>query len=486
MLDLEIALQPKQDDLWSLVDESPFIDIGYGGRRGGGKSGGMRRILLLRRLKYARTNGLIIRRTYDELYKNHIEPLWREYPIMQDWWVDKHKSIVFPNGSKLFFGYAEHEKDVDKFVGSEFGDICAEEAGLFSKRELQKLKGSCRWTGNTQFTPKMLYSFMPQGLSHFYLKRIFIDREYEATEDPAQFAFVEAYGWDNVEWCRKLLAADGLTDKDFYRWSPEQRKQYFLKSDYAKVLLSLDEDLRAAWLDGSWEKFEGIVFPMLSEKVHDLDRFQLPFIPRRCKLISAVDWADSGTTAATQSAFDEADNMMTFDEYCKPNRLVSEHTHDILAMLNGHGPQEYTLMDLPVNNINQADLMSIQKEFKLAGLNTVAAHRANIEMGLNLLKEMLKVDPKRRHPFTGQMGSPRLFISKSKCPMAWQQMKELQKIVDVDTGKVKYIGRDDSLDTVRYKAMSRPKPVIVPEEDLSPDEQAALRRIEHAERAQLQ
>jgi hypothetical protein len=177
---------------------------------------------------------------------------------------------------------------------------------------------------------------------------------------------------------------------------------------------------------------------------------------------------------------------MVFDEYFKPNRLVSEHTHDILAMLNGHGPQEYTLMDLPVNNINQADLMSIQKEFKLAGLNTVAAHRAHIEMGLNLLKEMLRVDPKRRHPFTGAMGSPRLFISKKRCPNTWKQMKELQKIVDPDSGKVKYIGTDDALDTVRYTAMSRPKPVVVPEDQLSPDEAAALRRLEHAESSQQQ
>lgn len=481
MIDLDIWLQPKQDDLWHLVDESSFIDIGYGGRRGGGKSGGMRRILLLRRLKYAQTNGLIIRRTYDELYKNHIEPLFREYPFMRKWWLEKHKELQFPNGSKLFFGYAEHEKDLDKFVGSEFGDICAEEAGLFSQRELQKLKGSCRWTGNNLFTPKMLYSFMPAGRSHFYLKRIFIDRLYEGDEDPQQFAFVEAYGWDNVEWCRKLLQRDSLTEKDFYKWPDAQRKEYFLKSDYAKVLLSLDEELRSAWLDGSWDKFEGLVFPSLNDKIHDLDQFQAPFRPIRCKLFSAVDWADTGNTAATQSAFDEADNMMVFDEYCKPNRLISEHTHDVLKMLSSHGPQEYTLMDLPVNNIKQDDLMSIQKEFRLAGLTTVAAHRAHIEMGLNLLKEMLKVDPLRRHPFTGKMGSPRLFISKRRCPNAWKQMKELQKIVDLDTGKIKYIGVDDALDTVRYTAMSRPKRVVVPEEDMSPDERASLRRLEHEE-----
>ena len=453
-LEVDIWLQPKQEKLWELVDESPFTDIGYGGRRGGGKSGGIRRIHILRRLKYANTDGILLRRTRQELVDNHLIPLFREFPYMQKWWLEKDKALIFPNGSRLLFRYAEHEKDVDRLFGVEYADITAEEAGLFSKRELQKMKGSNRCVTNSQITAKTFNSFMPAGKSHFYLKEHYVD----AASRPAGVAFIEAYGWDNVEWCRKLLEAEGLTDFDFYNWTEKARKDYFLRSDYAKKLLEIeDEELRQAWIEGNWDKFEGIVFPELNEQIHNLDNFQFPFTPKACKLISAVDWAQAGTTACTQSAIDPAENMFVFDEYAKRNRLISEHTAKIKEMLFEHGAQDYTLMDLPVHVLNQDDLFSIQREFQIAGLNCLQAHRAHIEMGINLLKEMLKVDPKRKHPFTGQMGSPRLFISKKKCPVLWKQMKELQREIDLETGKVKFVGEDDSLDTVRYQAMSRPQ-----------------------------
>lgn len=453
-LDIDICLQPKQDELWKLVDDSPYTRIGYGGRRGGGKSGGVRRIQILRRLKYAGTDGILLRRTRQELVDNHLVPLFREFPYMRSWWLEKDRSLQFPNGSRLLFRYAEHESDVDKLFGVEYADITPEEAGLFSERELEKMKGSNRWTGDSGITPKMIYSFMPAGRSHFYLKQTFVDAETR----PAECAFIEAYGWDNVEWCRKLLVADGLTDTDFYEWPAEKRKAYFLTSDYGRMLLSItDETLRQAWLEGNWDQFEGIVFPELREEIHNLDKFTAVFDPKNCVLISALDWAATGTTAATQSAYDQFENLFVFDEYAAKNRLVSEHTREILKMLTSHGKQEYTLMDLPVNVLNQHDMASIQREFSMAGLFTVQAHRAHIEMGINLLKEYLKVDPNRIHPFTGQLGSPRLFISKRRCSNLWKQMKELQRMIDLETGKVKFVGEDDVLDTVRYQAMSRPQ-----------------------------
>lgn len=472
VLDFEVALQPKQDDLLKLVEDSDYTDIGYGGRRGGGKSAGWRRVMILRRLKYCGTPGLMLRRTYDELYKNHIVPLFHDFPFMQEWWSEKHKAVNFPNGSVLYFGYAQHERDVFNFVGSEFGDICPEESGLFTERELQILKGSCRFTGYIPtaeapvFIPKMFYSFMPGGVSHFYLKRVFKDMEYTPKEiaDGQRFVFLEAYGWDNVEWCRNLLAEDGKTEADFYRWPEAKRKEYFLRSEYGKTLSSItDDSLRQAWLEGSWEKFEGLVFPELCDELHNLDRFLPHFIPGNHKLVSAIDWADSGTVASLESAIDELENILALQEYSESGRLISEHCSDILGMLNGYGKQQYTLMDLPTTNINQKELLSIQDEFNRAGVRTSAAFRSNIEIGINSIKELLKVDPAHPHPFLKgadgkpALGSPRLFISHSRCPMLWKHLKELQRVIDPVSGKIKYVGTDHEPDCLRYIVMSRPR-----------------------------
>lgn len=473
VLEINVGLQPKQDELFRIIEESPCTTIGTGGRRGGGKSGGLRRIMLIRRLKYPNTDGILLRRTRQELLDNHLTPMFREWPFVRDWWVAQDKALVLPNGSRLLFRYAEHEGDVDKLFGVEYADVAPEEAGLFSQRELEKMKGSNRWPGVSPIKPCTIMSFMPAGRSHFYLKRIFVDGDYIASEDPKDFAFVETWGWDNVEHCRKQLSALGQTEKDFYSWPEEVRKEMFLNSDYGRKLLSItDTALRAAWLDGSWSTFEGLIFTELNEKDHNLDNWMPNFRGMDawhrefegigCKMISAVDWADSGQTGAEQSAIDEHENMFFFDEYAARHKTVLEHTANITAMLNSHGRQEYTLMDLPVNNINQENLFSIQDAFCRAGLKTIQAHRSNIAIGFDLLKQMLKIHPLRIHPFTKKLGSPRFFASKSRCPQLWKQMKEIQQEVDVETGKVKYIGEDDNLDPARYIAMSRPNAPTVP------------------------
>jgi hypothetical protein len=458
VLDIEIGLQPKQLQLYDLIEKTKHRFYGYGGRRGGGKSAGTRRILLARRLAYPGTDGILLRRTRQELLDNHLIPMFREWPFLREWWRADDKTIITPNGSRLLFRYAEHEQDVDKLFGVEYADIAPEEAGLFGQRELEKMKGSLRWPGTSSIKPVMLIPFMPGGRSHAYLKRIFVPPcQYEPNENPADYCFVEAVGWDNVVHCLKQLREAGKTEKDFYSWPEQTRKEWFLASEYGQMLASInDRALRDAWLNGSWDVFEGIVFPELNDALHNLDNFAPYFDGKGCRLVSAIDWADSGITGGEQAAVDPDENILIFDEYHERNLTVQEHAAGLTAMLNSHGHQDYTLMDLPVNNINQANLFSIQDAFRRAGLITIQAHRANIQVGLDLLRQMLKVDPNRVHPFTKELGSPRFFLSRRRCPHLWKQMAELQRVLDAETGKVKYIGEDDNLDPARYIAMSRP------------------------------
>src|SRR3984885_11957843 len=379
-LEIDIALQPKQWELDTLIEQSKATTFGYGGRRGGGKSGGMRRIFLRRRLDYPGTDGILLRRTYDELKDNHLTPMFREWPFIRDWWRAADKAIICPNGSRLLFRYAEHEKDVDKLFGVEYADVGPEEAGLFSQRELEKMKGSNRWPGTSPIKPIMLMSFMPGGRSQKYLKRILIDKQYEANEDPEDFCFVEAVGWDNVVHCMKQLQAAGLTEKDFYSWPEQTRKEWFLASEYGRKLRSItDKALRDAWLDGTWDVFEGQIFSELNDRLHNLDNWTAELNTQGMRLNSAIDWADSGRAGAEQAAIDTDENLFVFDEYSEHSRTVREHSIEIIAMLQSHGRQDYTLMDLPVNNINQENLFSIQDAFHRAVLQTVQAHRAKIQ-----------------------------------------------------------------------------------------------------------
>jgi hypothetical protein len=120
MIDIRVPLQPKQAKLLQLTEESPATWIGYGGARGGAKSHGARAVMLLRRLKHPGTRGLIFRRTFKQLWENHIEPLFRQYPFMRAWYHTGHRELTLPNGSSIVFGYAEHPGDIYAFQGKEY------------------------------------------------------------------------------------------------------------------------------------------------------------------------------------------------------------------------------------------------------------------------------------------------------------------------------------------------------------------------------
>lgn len=276
-LDLDICLQPKQADLWRLWNDSEVTRIGFGGARGGAKSGGGRRCMLLRRLRYPRTTGLILRRTYPDLDRSHILKLFEEYPALRSWYNEQKKCLTCPNGSRLFFGSAEHAVDLAAFYSQEYADIMPDEAQEFSQGELESLSATNRCTSNGDIQPKMIFTFMP-GVSETgipprglpYLKRVFADNDQRGVELNQKWAFIQAFSWDNIEWARKELEHDGVDENEFYSWDNDTRRYYFVtRTEYGKVLQSLtNQSLRDAWLYGKWDVFQGQYFPNFRRERH--------------------------------------------------------------------------------------------------------------------------------------------------------------------------------------------------------------------------
>jgi phage terminase large subunit len=264
-VDIKIRLQPKQREVSDLLEYSPATQIGYGGARGGAKSHGARSIMLKRRLKYPQTNGLFLMRNWAQVYKNHLEPLFRDYPFMSDWYVggDK-KHLTLPNGSRIYFGSADTMDDIRKIAqGPEYADIFVEEATHFSEEDLIFLPTANRWTGPSGIVPKMLYTCNPGSRGHDYVKRIFKEKRYLEHENPSEYAFTQAYGWDNIEWVRPFLQSNGITAKTYYQeWTDQERFRCFVtNSDYGRKLNQLPEKERKAHLYGDWDTFEGQYYP---------------------------------------------------------------------------------------------------------------------------------------------------------------------------------------------------------------------------------
>ena len=109
-------------------------------------------------------------------------------------------------------------------------------------------------------------------MSHNYFKRLFIDRRFVGSEDPDDYTFIQAKVTDN----HALMAS---------------------QPDYIKQLQNLPPKLRKAWLEGSWDIFEGMVFEEFINAPENEDRRWTHVIkadgfriPRGWDIVRSFDW----------------------------------------------------------------------------------------------------------------------------------------------------------------------------------------------------
>lgn len=274
---VDLALQPKQMDIarhvWAEGENAP-TKLGFGGPRAGGKSGGIRRLMLGRRMKLPGTVGFIVQRTFPKLYENHIVRFRQEWPEFNDVYNVQNKEYALPNGSRIAFKHCEHPHDVEEFSrGPEAMDIFVEQAEQFTEKELQMLSTPNRSPGAPMGRCKTGYFFNPGGPGTEYLRRIFWTRKFQKQETPEDFAFVRACGWDNFEWFRGQVPIDihefyampelcWLCDRDLKTREDGVRDccrfQLFITSTTeGRKLNGLTPSLRMGELLGSFERFSG-------------------------------------------------------------------------------------------------------------------------------------------------------------------------------------------------------------------------------------
>lgn len=206
--------------------------IAFGGARGGGKSWAVRAKAKLLCFKYPGIRILIVRRTFPELYNNHINILRRELFGMMKY-NDREKLMTFNNGSTISFSYCANDGDLDRLQGVEFDVIFLDEATQLSEYQMRAIVACVRAVND--YPKRVYYTCNPGGQGHSYIKRLFIDRRYEFGERAEDYFFIQSLVTDNTA----LMEAD-----------PE----------YIRQLDALPKKLRDAWRYGDWNIFEGQFF----------------------------------------------------------------------------------------------------------------------------------------------------------------------------------------------------------------------------------
>lgn len=287
----------------------------YGGARGGGKSWALRRKIILLCLNYPGINCLIVRRSFPELRYNHILPLesilCREKCKVAKY-NETNKEFRFINGSRVILGYCDSEADVLRYQGQQYDIIALDEATQLTEYQFNTLKACLRGTNN--FPKRMYLTCNPGGVGHGWVKRLFISRQFKEGERPEDYAFIQARVTDNLV----------LLEKD---------------PDYLRTLQSLPDALREAWLNGSWDSFEGKFFSELCDK-HFVRPEQMPVDDYMNRFI-AFDYGFD-MLAVLWIAVDVKGKAIVYREYQCPRLTLSEAAERIIS-ITGNERIEYAV-----------------------------------------------------------------------------------------------------------------------------------------------
>lgn len=218
----------------------------------------MRRKSVLLALRYPGIRVLILRRTYPELTETYVKPMRGELAELmrakQVRYKETSKEFDFSNGSLLMLGYCDTDADIDRYQGAQYDVIFIDEATQWPEDWYLILTACLR--GVNDFPKRMYLTCNPGGVGHTWVKRLFIDREYKANENPEDYRFIQALVYENT----------ALMEKN---------------PDYLRQLQNLPEKLRKGWLEGEWDLFDGQYFAEFRREKHVIQPFELPARWRR-------------------------------------------------------------------------------------------------------------------------------------------------------------------------------------------------------------
>lgn len=294
---------PKQQEFHDATE----FDLLFGGAAGGGKSKALVMHAIRECVRYPGIRVGAFRRTYGELKESLLAELATvDYARALDAvWSASAYELRFPNGSLIMFRYAETMADATRRLGGQYQLMIFDERTLTSPDVVSFLESRLR-SGRADIPVLGIRSTTnPGGPGHTYVKARYIR--------PTNYGAVVYTDQRNrtVRFIPSKLA-------DNPHINPE----------YASDLLALPEKLRAAYLDGNWDIFAGMMFPEWDRHRHIVSPRQMPPTWRR---YCGIDWGYTAPWAVVWAAVDEDGRVWIYRELKQREVGEADQARKILA-----------------------------------------------------------------------------------------------------------------------------------------------------------
>jgi hypothetical protein len=170
--------------------QSKATEVLFGGAAGPGKSYLMRVAAIIWCGAIPGLQVYLFRRTFPELWQNHMEGAGSFLELLAPWIEDKiasvnfggeRRGISFWNGSRIHLCHCQHEKDVFNYQGADIHVLMIDEITHWPDSMYRFLRGRLRLGSldipeqfRGQF-PRMLAGTNPGGIGHNWVKAAFVD-----------------------------------------------------------------------------------------------------------------------------------------------------------------------------------------------------------------------------------------------------------------------------------------------------------------------
>ena len=376
-----IILQPTQLTASAAARLCDHADgpkaIGYGGARGGGKTHWL--LAQMGADDCQRVPGLkclLLRKVGKSNLENFEGLRQRIFPLLPHEFNTSRAILAFANGSRIFLGHFQSEKDIDSYLGLEYDVIGIEEATQLTLRKYEDISTCCRTSkilaDGHHWRPRIYSTTNPGGIGHHWYLEKFITPHECRTESATRFipARVDDNAFINPEYKSNLASRTGWQYDAWYlgRWN-FSAGQYFRNFHPAVHIIGTEPEPNGPAAPFSPQRGEGLgmrgdaaqdcdtvhaysgtgaLACRDHDRIHAQDGPNAAFLDDLARLrrfresdavewVAAMDYGYTHRTAVLLGCRDHAGNLFVVDEHAERHWIPQRHAQAVKAMFARHG-----------------------------------------------------------------------------------------------------------------------------------------------------